>query len=101
MKKIFSLADGMPCSGKTCVMMDLQEALEGRYDITSLFIQSREFSNCFTPDAVASYGLPIDIVERVARMADIQHTVVVIDSLYVLSIARDISVLSYSLNFLL
>jgi hypothetical protein len=46
---------------------------------------------------MASYGLPTDIVERVARMADIQHTVVVIDSLDVLSIARDINVLSYFL----
>ena len=91
------LLTGMPGSGKTCVMMDLQEALERRSDITSLFIQSREFSNCSTPEAMASYGLPIDIVERVARMADIQHTVVVIDSLDVLSIARDINVFSYFL----
>lgn len=96
-KKSSVLLTGMPGSGKTCVMMELQEALERRSDITSLFIQSREFSDCSTPEAMASYGLPTDIVERVARMADIQHTVVVIDSLDVLSIARDINVLSYFL----
>ena len=96
-KKPSVLLTGMPGSGKTCVMMELQEALERRSDITSLFIQSREFSSCSTPEAIASYGLPKDIVERIARMADIQHTVVVIDSLDVLSIARDINVLSYFL----
>nr|VFK40557.1 MAG: hypothetical protein BECKSD772F_GA0070984_106220 [Candidatus Kentron sp. SD]VFK46070.1 MAG: hypothetical protein BECKSD772E_GA0070983_106619 [Candidatus Kentron sp. SD]VFK80971.1 MAG: hypothetical protein BECKSD772D_GA0070982_11882 [Candidatus Kentron sp. SD] len=46
------LLTGVPGSGKTCVMLSLQEALEERaktrMDLVSLFIQSREFADLAT-----------------------------------------------------
>ena len=94
------LLTGMPGSGKTCVMLDLQEKLEQlaqtRADLLPLFIQSREFADMVTAQDREAQGLPEQWVEKVARMAEDAH-VVVIDSLDVLSIAREHSVLTYFL----
>lgn len=95
------LVMGNPGSGKTCVMLSLQEALENRSqtttDIQSLFIQSREFADLSNAQERQALGLNERWVECVARMAEAAHTVVVIDSLDVLSIAREHSVLDYFL----
>jgi hypothetical protein len=95
------LLTGLPGSGKTCVMLALQEALEYRAqtktDIMPLFIQSHEFSDLATARDRAAQGLPEQWVENAARMADGTKVVVVIDSLDVLSIAREHSVLTYFL----
>lgn len=95
------LLTGLPGSGKTCVMLDLQEALEQRAqirtDLVPLFIQSREFADLATALDRQSQGLPELWVEKAARMAEDALVVVVIDSLDVLSIAREHSVLKYFL----
>ena len=95
------LLTGLPGSGKTCVMLAVQEALEQlaqtRTDLLPLFIQSREFSDVITAQDRQAQGLPEQWVEQAARMAEDAHVVVMIDSLDVLSIAREHSVLTYFL----
>ncbi len=100
-KKRAILLTGLPGSGKTCVMLDLQEALEHRAqirsDIVPLFIQAREFADFATAQDRQAQGLPELWVEKAARMAEEAQVVVVIDSLDVLSIAREHRVLTYFL----
>lgn len=100
-KKRAILLTGLPGSGKTCVMLSLQEALEQRMKIrsdqVSLFIQSREFVDFATVQERHAQGLPEQWVGQAARLAEDTHVVVVIDSLDVLSIAREHSVLTYFL----
>lgn len=100
-KKRAILLTGLPGSGKTCVMLSLQEALENRFqtqsDLISLFIQSREFADFESAEERQAQGLSSQWVEQVARLAEHKYVVVVIDSLDVLSIAREHSVLTYFL----
>lgn len=100
-KKRAILLTGLPGSGKTCAMLALQEELEQRaktnLDIAPLFIQSREFADLATAQDREAQGLSADWVEKAARLADSAHVIVVIDSLDVLSIARDHRVLTYFL----
>ncbi|MGB0563235.1 MAG: AAA family ATPase [Spirulinaceae cyanobacterium] len=95
------LLTGGPGSGKTCVMLSLQEELEDRTEnhpnLVPLFIQSREFADLATEQERQAQGLPKEWVEKAARLAEDAHVVVVIDSLDVLSIAREHSVLTYFL----
>lgn len=95
------LVTGLPGAGKTCVMLALQEKLEQlaqtRSDLLPLFIQSREFAEMTTEQDRHAQGMPNQWVEKTARMAEDTHMVVVIDSLDVLSIAREHSVLKYFL----
>jgi len=95
------LLTGLPGSGKTCVMLALQDELERlaqtRYDLLPLFIQSREFADFATTQDRQALGLSEQWVEKAARMAEDAQVVVVIDSLDVLSIAREHSVLTYFL----
>ncbi|WP_138514348.1 AAA family ATPase [Rhodoferax bucti] len=95
------LVTGTPGAGKTCIMLALQEALERRSQTTSdiqpFFIQSREFADLNSAQERQAMGLKEHWVEWVARMADMIHTVVVIDSLDVLSIAREHKILDYFL----
>lgn len=95
------LLTGLPGSGKTCVMLEVQEILERhaqtRSDIVPLFIQSREFADLATLQDRQAFGLSEHWVKQVARMAESARVIVVIDSLDVLSIARDHRVLSYFL----
>lgn len=96
------LLTGLPGSGKTCVMLEIQEALEQREqtqgEIIPLFIQAREFANAATTQERHAQGLPEQWVEQAARIADYSHLIIVIDSLDVLSIAREHSVLTYFLT---
>jgi len=100
-KKRAILLTGLPGSGKTCVMLSLQEALEHRFqtqsDLIPLFIQSREFADFATVAELQVQGLASQWVEQAARLAEHKYVVVVIDSLDVLSIAREHSVLTYFL----
>jgi hypothetical protein len=91
------LLAGTPGSGKTCVLLELQEALETRHDLAALFIQTREYANCATPEMRTSQGLPKDLAGLVGRMADCKRAVVIIDSLDVLSLSREHTVLSFFL----
>ncbi|WP_288407760.1 AAA family ATPase [uncultured Herbaspirillum sp.] len=100
-KKRSILLTGLPGSGKTCAMLSLQEALEKRAstcaDFVPLFIQSREFADLVTSQDRQAQGLPEKWIEKIARVAEQAYVTVVIDSLDVLSIARDHRVLSYFL----
>ncbi|KOC29098.1 hypothetical protein GL58_23660 [Comamonas testosteroni] len=95
------LLTGLPGSGKTCVMLALQDELERlaqtRSDLLPLFIQSREFADFATAQDRQAQGLSEQWVGKVARMAEDAHVVVIIDSLDVLSIAREHQVLTYFL----
>lgn len=95
------LLTGLPGSGKTCVMLALQERLEKRAEINDgivpLFIQSREFADLAASEDRQAQGLSEQWVEKAARLAEDAHVIVVIDSLDVLSIARDHRVLQYFL----
>ncbi|WP_369933800.1 AAA family ATPase [Xanthomonas tesorieronis] len=100
-KKRAILLTGLPGSGKTCVMLALQDALEQRAQTCSgvapLFIQSREFVDLATAQDRQSQGLPEQWIEKAARLAENAHVIVVMDSLDVLSIAREHRVLTYFL----
>ncbi|MGR3278875.1 NACHT domain-containing protein [Acaryochloris marina NIES-2412] len=95
------LLTGRAGSGKTCQMLSLQEALEQRTqtqaDLVPLFIQSREFADLPTVQDRQAQGLSEQWVEQTARLAEDAYVVVIIDSLDVLSIAREHSVLTYFL----
>ena len=95
------LLTGLPGSGKTCVMLSLQESLEQRAltraDLLPLFIQSREFADLSTAVERQAQGLSEQWIEQAARLAENTHVVVVIDSLDTLSIAREHSILDYFL----
>ena len=100
-KKPAILLTGLPGSGKTCVLLAIQEVLEKRAqageNLVPLFIQSREFADLATAQDRQAQGLPDQWVEKTARMAEAAHVVIVIDSLDVLSIAREHTVLQYFL----
>jgi hypothetical protein len=95
------LVTGLPGSGKTCVMLDLQEKLEERaktrHDLLPLFIQTREFADLGTTQDRQAQGLAEQWVEGLALLAEDVRVIVVIDSLDVLSIAREHKVLDYFL----
>ncbi|MDK2777281.1 MAG: ATP-binding protein [Pseudomonadota bacterium] len=95
------LITGQPGSGKTCLMFQLQAILEERAKsqngFISLFIQSREFAEATNTEERHHQGLSSQWVEQAARQAEFSRVVVIIDSLDVLSIAREHNVLSYFL----
>ena len=92
---------GGPGTGKTCVMLDLQEKLEhcaeGNSNIVPLFIQAREFADLNTLEERAAHGLDDVWVESAACLAESRHVVILIDSLDVLSISREHKTLAYFL----
>ncbi|MCK8152667.1 ATP-binding protein [Citrobacter amalonaticus] len=95
------LVTGGPGSGKTCILLELQEKLEQLAQSDSamlpLFIQSREFADLETVQERQSLGLDEQWIEKIARVADSYHVIVIIDSLDVLAIAREHTVLTYFL----
>lgn len=94
------LLSGIPGSGKTCVLLELQEALEQRDDLASLFVQTREYAECLNPEARKAQGLPEDLLGVVARMAERKPVVVILDSLDVLSLSREHQVLKFFLSLI-
>lgn len=95
------LVTGGPGSGKTCILLELQEKLEqlAQSDdaMLPLFIQSREFADLYTAQERQSLGLDEQWIEKIARIGDNYHVIVIIDSLDVLAIAREHTVLTYFL----
>ncbi|XKE44622.1 AAA family ATPase [Halomonas organivorans] len=95
------LLTGAPGSGKTCVLLNVQDTLEDlaktRTDIVPVFIQAREFADTGNEKDLQALGLPEQWVQKAARVAEDSHLVVMIDSLDVLSIAREHRALKYFL----
>lgn len=93
---------GLPGSGKTCVLLAVQDVLEAKAKsqggIVSLFIQSREFADLSTSHEREELGLSENWVEKAARLSEKNHVVIIIDSLDVLSIAREHTALTYFLS---
>jgi hypothetical protein len=79
---------GEPGIGKTCVLLDLADALEQDSARVLLFIKGDRFSGAQTDAELAERGLPDDIVGRCARFAVHRPVVVVVDALDVLSLQR-------------
>ncbi len=100
-RKSSILLTGLPGAGKTCTILEVQESLEqaGRAGAgpIPLFIQAREFVDLGSSHDRQAQGLPSQWVEKVARMSETTHVVVIVDSLDVLSIAREHNVLTYFL----
>lgn len=95
------LLTGAPGSGKTCVMLAVQDELErlaaSRECLIPIFIQSSEFADLKTASERQAHGLSMAWVEEISRLAETRHVVVVIDSLDVLSISREHDLLKYFL----
>lgn len=93
------VTDG-PGSGKTCLLLDLLDRLEADPTRAVLFIQGRNYAEVSEHEERIALGLPRDIRDSVARMAEYRPVVVVLDSLDVLSLAREHQVLDFFLSLL-
>lgn len=83
------LITGAPGCGKTCLLLDLVEHVEEhRPQWGLLLIKGDRFCEAVTERDLATAGLPEQIVEQCARLAEDRKTVVVIDSLDVLALSR-------------
>lgn len=91
------LTDG-PGAGKTCILLDVVGELERDSNRTTLFIQAREFAEAANDTARAELGIPAHLTRLVSTAAEAKHTVVVIDSLDVLSLSREGKSLTYFLS---
>lgn len=79
-----------PGSGKTCLLLDLVDYIEGEKESVwgLLFIKGDQFTNAESEHNLVANGLPEDIVGQCARLTEFRRTVVIIDSLDVLSLSR-------------
>jgi SpoVK/Ycf46/Vps4 family AAA+-type ATPase len=79
-----------PGSGKTCLLLDLVDCIEQEKASVwgLLFIKGDQFTNAESEGDLVVNGLPEDIVGQCARLAELRRTVVIIDSLDVLSLSR-------------
>ncbi|MFZ5522688.1 MAG: hypothetical protein ACOY9D_01210 [Pseudomonadota bacterium] len=89
-----------PGSGKTCVLLDVVDSLEQQGSCGLLFIKGDYYADCPSPEAMVAKGLPDDVAGKVALLADYRQTVVVIDSLDVLSLNRQHGALGFFLGML-
>jgi hypothetical protein len=97
--KAILLTDG-PGAGKTCVLLSAVETLEADPLVATLFLQAREFADCKSQAERLARGLAEDIPNLVSGMSEWRHTVVVIDSLDVLSLSRDHEGLGFFLSLI-
>lgn len=89
-----------PGVGKTCVLLSALEFLEQEPSVLPVFIQAREFSAARTAEDREALGFPKSLIADVARLSESRHVVVLIDSIDVLSIARDHHTLSFILSLI-
>ena len=75
-------------SGKTCLLLDLAEHIENYSVWELLFIKGDLFDDASSEEDLTAKGLPEDIIGQCSRLAEFRHVVVILDSLDVLSIAR-------------
>lgn len=76
------LLEGAPGAGKTCLLLDILEHLEKNSQRLCIFLQTRDFEDADIAD------LELNFLNNLARMAEFQPVVVLVDSLDVLSTAR-------------
>lgn len=88
-----------PGLGKTCVLLSVLERLEAAGHAT-VFVQAREFAAAANASERSELGLPATVMSDIARLARTQAVTVVIDSLDVLSLARDHETFQFFLNLL-
>lgn len=89
-----------PGVGKTCALLSILECMEAESIALPVFIQASEFAAARTAEDREALGLPKSLVADVARLSEIRHVVVLIDSIDVLSIARDHHTLSFILSLI-
>lgn len=87
-----------PGAGKTCVMLSLFDRLEAAGTCIPVYVQMREFSGARTVEEREALGMPRTLVADIARLSESQEVVVLIDSLDVLSNARDHHALGFALS---
>jgi len=85
-----------PGSGKTCLLLDLADAIENDNAYHLLFIKGDRFAKVTSDDN----ALPKQVVECCGLLSCSSQLVVVIDSLDVLSCQRDHAALSFFLNLI-
>ncbi|TKG97196.1 ATP-binding protein [Puteibacter caeruleilacunae] len=95
-RKSTILVQDRPGSGKTCLLLDLADAIEGDNERQLLFIKGDRFTKMTSSDSF----LPNEIVESCGLLSYSSHVVVVIDSLDVLSCQRDHAALSFFLKLI-
>jgi len=91
-----------PGSGKTCLLLDLVDYIERDKESAwgLLFIKGDQFTNAESEHNLVANGLPEDIVGQCARLTEFRRTVVIIDSLDVLSLSRQHDALKVFLRIL-
>lgn len=93
------LTDG-PGAGKTCVLLDLVEALEKETEVATLFLQAREFAEAQDQAGRVAIGLDRDVPALISAMSQWKRVVVVIDSLDVLSVNSETEGLTFFLGLI-
>lgn len=88
------LVEGEPGAGKTCLLLDMLDALERRSEPGVIFLQTRDFGSADFD------GLGDVFFGNLARLAERRPVVLLVDSLDVLSIAQERRVLSVFLGLL-
>lgn len=89
-----------PGAGKTCLLLDLVEELERRSVCAVAYIQAREYTEAVDDASRAALGLLPQLLDSVARMSEYRPVVLVIDSMDVLSLAREHASVKYFLALL-
>jgi hypothetical protein len=89
-----------PGFGKSCILLDLTEALEASPRHFALYLQGRLFASSNSDADRVALGLDEDMVGLVARAAEFRHCVVIIDSLDALSLNREHAALGYFLSLI-
>lgn len=95
-KKNTVIVQDRPGSGKTCLLLDLADAIEkdSRYQL--LFIKGDRFARVVSDDS----ALPKEIIESCGLLSSTSQVVVIIDSLDVLSCQRDHAALNFFLKLI-
>lgn len=83
------LVTDRPGCGKTCLLLDLIDHVEGSTPWGGLFIKGDQFSGLHSEKDLVDQGMPEDIVGKCARLAAFRKVVVIIDSLDVLALNRE------------
>lgn len=96
LKKRTILVQDKPGSGKTCLLLDLADAIEKDDNLSLLFIKGDRF----VKNTSGNTHLPKEIIESCGLLSLSYQIVIVIDSLDVLSCQRDHSALNYFLELI-